>query len=231
MQEFLDAFLDPANVVGHIAYVLLIVSMMMRNMRWLRALAISAGTVSAIYYALLGDYVSVFWESLFTLVNIIQLSLLAIENRRGKFTEEEQLFFETVLQGVERAHARRLIQRGKWQDDPPGTVLIEERTWPRQLKFMVSGHATVTLGGKEVAYVGPGDFLGEMSYLTGKEATATVTSVTPVRYLSFERKVLGELLEKYADLRHALEAGFNRNLVEKLVKANEEKNERKPKTA
>jgi len=48
-EQFLAAFIDPKNLVGHVAYVLLIVSMLMRNMRWLRIFAISAGTISAIY--------------------------------------------------------------------------------------------------------------------------------------------------------------------------------------
>jgi len=223
MQQFLDAFLEPANIVGHIAYVFLIISMMMRTMHWLRLFAIAAGTISAIYYFTLGDYVSVFWESLFSLVNIIQLTLLAIENRRGKFSEEEQVFFESVLRNVERAHARRLIKAGKWQEVDVGETLVVEGTWPKRLKFIVSGHANISVGGKEIAFVGPGDFLGEMSYLTGKAASATATAITPVRFLSFEQSALETQLDKHADLRHALEAGFNRNLVEKLVKANKEK--------
>lgn len=222
MQQFLDAFLDPANLVGHVAYVFLIISMMMRTMHWLRIFAVAAGSISAIYYFTLADYVSMFWESLFSFVNIVQLSLLAIENRRGIFNEYEQLFFETVLQNVERAHARRLIRTANLEEVEAGSVLVTQDTWPKRLKFIVTGHAKISLDGKEIALVGPGDFLGEMSYLTGKAATATVTSLTPLRYLSFERNRLETELEKHASLRHALEAGFNRNLVEKLVKANKE---------
>jgi len=223
MQQFLDAFLEPANIVGHIAYVFLIISMMMRTMHWLRFFAILAGSISAVYYYTLGDYVSVFWESLFSLVNIIQLTLLAIENRRGKFSEEEQLFFESVLRNVERSHARRLIKAGKWQEVDAGETLVVQGTWPKRLKFIVSGHANITVDDREIAFVGPGDFLGEMSFLTGKAASATSTAITPVRFLSFELAHLETHLDKHADLRHALEAGFNRNLVEKLVKANKEK--------
>lgn len=222
MQQFLDAFLDPANLFGHIAYVFLIASMMMRSMHWLRLLAIAAGSISAVYYFSLSDYVSVFWESLFSLVNIFQLAILAVENRRGKFSEEEQLFFESVLRNVERAHARKLIRAGNWCEDSAGTLLIAEGTWPKRVKFIVSGHAKILLDGKEIAIVGPGDFLGEMSYLTGKPANATAVAITPVRFLAFERRKLESQLDKHSELRHALESGFNRNLIEKLVKNNQE---------
>lgn len=222
MQAFIDNFTDPANLVGHIAYVFLIISMMMRTMHWLRFFAIAAGTISAIYYATLGDSVSVFWESLFALVNVVQLTLLAIENRRGKFTEEEKLFFDLVLRSVERAHARKLISKGTWIDVEENEVVVEEGIWPRELKFIIQGHGKVEIDNKQIAWVGPGDFLGEMSYLSGKPASATVIAATRLRILQFDRKTLEKQLEKIPELRHALESGFNRNLVEKLIKANKD---------
>jgi len=72
MAEYLaDFWLDfskSENMIGHLAYALLITSMMMRNINWLRALAIMAGSISAVYYWTLDDKVSMFWETLFTLV-------------------------------------------------------------------------------------------------------------------------------------------------------------------
>ena len=221
--EFLTAFLDPANLVGHIAYVLLIGSMLMRNMNWLRALAIMAGSISAIYYWTLGDYVSMFWESLFSLVNVAQLVILIIENRRGRFSDEEQMFIETCIPDLERLHARRFMKLGAWTEVQEAIELVVEDTCPPDLKFIVSGKARVERNNKRLGKVGRGDFLGEMSYLTGKQASASVISETPVRYLAFSRENLKTHLEKNPEVRHALEASFNRNLVDKLVKTNEAK--------
>ena len=220
LTEFWADFSKPENLVGHIAYVLLIVSMMMRNINWLRALAIMAGTISAIYYWTLGDNVSMFWETMFTLVNVVQLVILQIENRRGSFNEEERFFIKTCLPGIERAHARRLVKLGAWTEVHEETTLITEDTCPQHLKFVVSGNARVLREGRLLGHVGRGDFLGEMSYLTGKTATATAIANEPVQYLAFERKRLREHLEKNPEVRHALEASFNRNLVDKLVKSN-----------
>lgn len=218
MQVFLDAFVDPANLAGHISYILLIVSMMMRTMHWLRVFAISAGLFSAGYYASIGDPISFFWESVFTLVNAVQLLILFIENRRGKFSAEEQMFIDKVLKGVERIHVRRLMKMGAWTEVGENFKLIEEDTEPSNLIFIVSGTASVERKGEQVGHAGTGDFLGEMSYLSGKNATATVISETPMRYLAFDRAALKKHLAKNIEIRHALEAGFNQNLVEKLIK-------------
>jgi len=218
LQEFYVSFIDPANLAGHISYMLLIASMLMRKMHLLRMVAVSAGTFSAFYYSSLGDWVSFFWEVIFTLVNLVQLLILFIENRRGRFTSEEQMFVDMCLQGLERAHARRLVKMGEWVRIPDESVLINEDTTPTHLYFIVDGAARVERQGRSIGLVGPGDFLGEMSYLTGKEATATVRAITPMRCLSFERDGLRQHLTRNPEVRHALEAGFNRNLVDKLTK-------------
>ena len=222
LTEFWSDFSRPENFVGHFAYVLLIISMMMRNMNLLRFFAIMAGSISAIFYFTIGDVVSMFWESMFTLVNLAQFVILQVENRRGKFSEDEAMFIKTCLSGVERAYARRLVKLGAWTEVQENVVLYEENTCPNDLMFLVNGNAKVTRGGQTIGNVSTGDFLGEMSYLTGKKAAATVTTTEPTRFLAFERKMLQEHLEKNIEVRHALEASFNRNLVSKLVSTNEQ---------
>lgn len=221
VQQFVTAFIDPKNLVGHVAYVLLIVSMLMRNMRWLRIFAICAGTVSAIYYWTQADYVSVFWETIFTLVNIGQLFYIAIENSRGRFSKDERYFIETCLPNLERAQARRFVKLGAWTQVSDGAVLITEDTCPQRLKFVVDGTANIIRKTKHLGNVGRGDFLGEMSYLTGKNASASVIAETTLRYLAFDRDVLKLHLDKNPEVRFALESSFNRNLVGKLAKTND----------
>jgi len=220
MQELYDSFFNMTVLPGHISYVLLITSMLMRRMVWLRTIAVAAGSFSSFYYITIFDYVSAFWEGVFTLVNLAQLAIIAFENRKARFTAEEQLFIDVALQHVDQAHCRRVVRLGNWIDEADSVVLITEDTAPDLLYFVVNGTARVDRHGQQVGIVGPGDFLGEMSYLTGKKATATVTTVTPMRFLVFDRAQLRSYLVKFPEVRHALESGFNRNLVDKLVKLN-----------
>ena len=218
LAEFWAAFSNPENLIGHVAYVLLITSMLMRSMNWLRFLAILAGAVSAVYYWVLDDYVSMFWESLFSLVNLAQLALLQIENRRGSFSDEEKMFIKTCLVGIESAYARKLMKLGAWIEVHEGATLITQGTCPLHLKFLVSGGARIEKDGQLVGRVKAGDFLGEMSFLTRSKASASVIATEPTRYLAFERMALSEHLAKNQVVRHAIEASFNVNLVDKLTK-------------
>ena len=215
--EFWSDFVRPEHIVGHIAYVLLIVSMMMRSMNWLRFFAILAGAISSSYYAILGDYVSMFWEALFSLVNLAQLIILKIENRRGRFSEEEGLFIRACLGGVERAHAKKLMKLGAWTEVQEDVTLITQGETPDELKYLVSGEARIERDGEMIDTSKRGEFIGEMSYLSNQPATATVVTTEPTRFLAFDQTRLREFLQKNPDVRHALEASFNRDLVGKLT--------------
>ena len=221
--EFLlEQFTSPGKLVGHLSYVLLVSSMMMRSMKWLRAIAISAGIVSAFYgYFFLKDFVTVFWEVIFVSVNLIQLLLLEFENRRAKFSEDEQIFIKAAVPKVERAHARRLLRLARHEELEAGTVLTTESQPVEKLWFVIEGAVRVDKGGSMVGVCGHDDFIGEIGFMLGTTASATAVVTNSIRCLSFDHPPLQALLAKDEQLRHALESSFNRNLVDKLVKSNE----------
>lgn len=65
----------------------------------------------------------------------------------------------------------------------PGQVVIHEGQPAETFYILVSGNVEVTRQGKKAARLGPGDFFGEISMLTGGPATATVTADGPVEVL------------------------------------------------
>lgn len=221
---FIEQFASPGKLVGHLSYVLLVASMMMRTMKWLRMIAISAGVVSAFYgYFFLHDFVTVFWEIIFVSVNLVQLLLLEFENSRARFSEDEARFVKAAVPGVEKAHARRLLRLARHVEHEAGTVLTTEGQPVDTLTFIVEGAVRVDKGGTMIGVCGHDDFIGEIAFMVGANAKATATAIVTnsVRCLAFDHAALRAMLDKDNHLRHALESSFNRNLVGKLVKSNE----------
>ncbi|MHB8466970.1 MAG: Crp/Fnr family transcriptional regulator [Acidimicrobiales bacterium] len=66
---------------------------------------------------------------------------------------------------------------------PTGTVLCQEGRVGREAFVIVDGEAAVTVGGTEIARLGPGSFCGEMALLERDRRSATVTTVTPTEVL------------------------------------------------
>ena len=78
----------------------------------------------------------------------------------------------------------------------PGTVLCREGRTGTEFFVIVDGDADVTRGGKKIATLTGGDFVGEIALLTTAKRTATVTVTTPLRCFvltqSAFRRVLAE---------------------------------------
>lgn len=221
LQDFVVRMSDPRHLLTHLPYALLVISMLMNDMGWLRAIAIAAGIIRIVNRSFFEiDPVIVFWEVIFVAVNVVQLAILWYYARRHRFSEDEQRFAAIMPAGVDRRTIRRLLRLAKLRHAEEGQALTEEGKPVDDLAFIADGVLQIEQGGRIVAVCGPGDFVGEMSFVTGAAASATAIAAKPLRYLAFEQAKLRAAVQSDGDLRQALDASFNRNLVGKLAKAN-----------
>lgn len=221
----LDALLaglsDPVILFGHFTYFLLIVSMLMRRMVTLRLLAVASGLAKIVYRGFfMVDPVSVLWESIFVLVNIIQLLLIWYYEYHHRFDDEHQHFAQNMPDSVDRSAVKRLLDQSDLQKLQPEQVITREGEKVTELIYIADGIVKIERGDRVVAICGPGDYVGELSFLSGNPATATATVVKPTRALVFDQARLATAIAGDAQLRRALESALNRNLAGKLVRAN-----------
>ncbi len=207
------------EVVGHATYMLLIASMLMRDMAWLRTIAIISALLK-IYYRLylVPDVVSAFWESLFVLVNVGQLLLTWWLNARMVFTEDERVFITAACPNLSNHRARKLLRCGQWSQSAGTKVLTRQGQPVDHLVFVARGMVEIERNGEVVATCGHGDFVGEMSFITGNPASATAIALAETVYLALDKEKVREALAADHHLRDALQYSFNKNLVEKLAK-------------
>ena len=82
-----------------------------------------------------------------------------------------------------KAELRELAKSADELDLRQGTVLTREGRPGREFFVLIEGTVDVTQKGKKVAELKGGDWLGEISLLTEKPRTATVTASSPVDVL------------------------------------------------
>ena len=221
MDLSLDSALSLGGAVGHLSYFLLVLSMLMRRIGALRVLAIGSAIAGITYDAVwLKDPVGVFWESLLLMVNLGQLGLMHMENRRATFSSEERSFVRRALEGLNPGQQRRLLDAGLWYTGQPDTVLAREGQAVGQLVYLAAGEAVISVGDIRVAACHAGAFVGEMTVMTQEPATGTAVLSQSSRYWAIDARVLRQLASADPDIRRALEASFARNVRDKLVEAN-----------
>ena len=100
-----------------------------------------------------------------------------------------------------------------------GSVLTKEGTPGRECFVIADGKARVTIGGRKVGEVGPGECVGEMALLDGGQRTATVTADSPMNtyvlsvsefrsLLRVSPSILGKIATSLARRLRAREADY-----------------------
>ncbi|HEX7706675.1 MAG TPA: cyclic nucleotide-binding domain-containing protein [Thermoanaerobaculia bacterium] len=105
-----------------------------------------------------------------------------------------------------------------------GSVIITEGDPGDSMYLIASGEVKVftrgsgTSGTVYLARLGDGDFFGEVSVLTGKPRTATITASQRSELLRLDREKLAGVLEKFPGLRKVLD-NFYKQRAEHTVEA------------
>jgi CRP-like cAMP-binding protein len=80
-------------------------------------------------------------------------------------------------------------------DLPEGKVIIKEGDTGREFFVLIEGTADVERGGRKVAAIGPGDFVGEIALIAKTPRNATITTTSPVRTLVITDRAFRQLLD------------------------------------
>jgi CRP-like cAMP-binding protein len=113
----------------------------------------------------------------------------------GKNTKIELLKRVPLFAGCSKKELRELAARTDEIDLKDGYVLMREGRPGREFVVLVEGTAAVTKDGKNLAELGPGDWVGEIALLTNVPRTATVTATSPIRVLVITDRSFRRLVE------------------------------------
>jgi cAMP-dependent protein kinase regulator len=107
-----------------------------------------------------------------------------------------------------------------------GNVVITEGDPGTSMYLIASGEVKVytrgTAGTVYLANLGEGDFFGEVSVLTGKPRTATITASQRTELLRLDKEKLDGVLSKYPGIRKVLDAFYKKranHTVEAMIES------------
>lgn len=112
-------------------------------------------------------------------------------------------------------HLAELGRRGAVVERREGEVLVRQGEHSDHVFVVLSGKARVELDGREVdPPVAAGECIGELAVLDARPRAATVTTVTPMRLLSFTSEEFAAALDEVPGLRDHVTRALTRRLRE-----------------
>lgn len=203
-----------ANVLFCVAYVA-------RDMAKLRGITMVACVCTFPYFYFQPSplWSAMFWQAAFFVINGVNLTILLLERRPVILTEEQQRLHLMTFHRMSPREMLKVLRIAQWHELESGEAMITEGDFINRLMLIYEGTARVTLEGRFKAHLGPGEFVGEMSYLTGKQTSADVIASEPLRFLSWERRDLDLLYLKEPALKDIMQSIIGVDLAEKLRKS------------
>jgi CRP/FNR family transcriptional regulator, cyclic AMP receptor protein len=119
----------------------------------------------------------------------------------------ERLAGVPIFAGCSRKELLTIAKVVRTIEHDPGDAIAEEGQPGAGLFVIEEGEADVTIGGRTINHLGPGDFFGELALLDGGPRTATVVATTPMQLFALTEWVFRGLLVEHPSIAfHALEA-------------------------
>jgi hypothetical protein len=133
-------------------------------------------------------------------------------------------FLQTPLfEGFDQQELAAIIKGLSFVGCEPGDVLVGEGAPGESMFIIVTGKAKAYVRDRKGNYMkikelSDGDFFGEVSVLTGKPRTATITAATEIELLELDKKTLDGITQRYPHVREVLQ-DFQKKRAQEAVEA------------
>jgi len=212
--------LTPDAVLLQFGFLMLgvaVVAPRLHHVRLLVGLAALAWLARAL---MAGDMLSAGWTGALLALCVVMAGKTMVGDAMVQFSDDEKRMLDTLFSDLPRSRARHLFDQGVWLTGKAGDTLTYEGELVSHLYYLAEGEARVLAMGQQVGLCHAGDLIGELTVLSGENATATVILNTPARFWCAPAEDLRPYVEAHEDVRRAIEHGFATVLKAKLRASN-----------
>ena len=201
--------------IVNLGYALMLVAQAIRNILVLRVILILAQGAFITYGMITSNVSMIIWNTVFILINVYQ-SVILIKQRSPVVIPEDIVdIYEKVFSEMSKREFIYFWQIGK-KVDFNGEIIIREGEHQDNLYLIIEGEATVISNKKEIATLRRGDFLAEMSLLSGEPASADVMCRDEVTCITWSRENLDNLKKLNYKLWSKLQHILSKDLISKV---------------
>jgi Popeye-like protein len=209
------------NVLDNLANLIFVSAYWVKDILWLRLLAIVGSLVVIPYYLLQTDplWTPMMWSCVFISIHATRAWGIMKERRPVAFTSDEQLLYDKTFSALSPRQFKRLLAIGEWQDLERGYVLHSTGNPSDSLEAVVRGELEARRHGRVLGHARPGDLAGLASVLGGSPELFDATVTQPARVMRWRVADLQKLGRVDESLTSALRKIAAAAIAEKLIRA------------
>ena len=205
-----------ATIAGHLAFGLIAFSFLVKDILWLRLVSILASSFSVFYNWVIPTepmWLAINWNFVFIGLNMYHIAVIIYEKRPIKMAAKDKELYETLFKDLSPVEYLKITKIANWKKFKKGDTLIRENHLVTDLILIYNGTVDVMVKGKKVAELKDGQFVGEMSFLTEKSATADCVVRHSTECLMWKQPEFKELLKRNPSLYYTIQGLLSNQLI------------------
>ena len=209
-----------ATIAGHLAFGLIAFSFLVKDILYLRLVSVLASLFSVFYnYTIPIEpmWLAINWNIVFIVVNIYHIAVLIYEKRPVQMSPKYKELYETMFKDMTPVEFLKITKIADWIHFKEGEVITQQKHTVDTLNLIYNGTVNVTVDGSTVAQLKDGQFVGEMSFLTEKPATATCVVKHDTELLVWPQKEFKDLLKRNPSLYFTIQSLLSAQVSSALV--------------
>ena len=208
------------DITGHLAFGLIAFSFLVKDIFWLRVMSITASAFSIFYNYFIPPipmWIAIFWNGVFIVVNLYHIAILIYEKRPVKMSPKDRELYDTMFKSMSPVEFLKITKIAKWKKFKVGDEIITQSKPVKDLHLIYNGTVDVVVGIEPVAELKDGQFVGEMSFLTEKPATATCVVRHETECLVWDQQSFKDLLKRNPSLYFSIQSLLSAQVSDALV--------------
>ena len=213
-----------ATIAGHLAFGLIAFSFLVKDILYLRVVSILASLFSVFYNYTIPEeplWLAINWNFIFIAVNVYHVAILIYEKRPVHMTDKEKELYETMFRGLTPVEFLKITKVAEWKKFNSPLPIIQQGKPVNDLILIYNGMVDVLANDKKVAELKDGQFVGEMSFLTEKPATATCRVEHNTECLVWNQKDFKDLLKRNPSLYFTIQSLLSEQVSNNLVSSSQ----------
>ena len=208
------------DITGHLAFGLIAFSFLVKDIFWLRVMSITASAFSIFYNYFIPPipmWIAIFWNGVFIVVNLYHIASLIYEKRPVKMSPKDRELYDTMFKSMSPVEYLKITKLAKWKKFKKNAKIITQSKPVKDLHLIYNGTVDVVVGIEPVAELKDGQFVGEMSFLTEKPATATCVVRHETECLVWDQQSFKDLLKRNPSLYFSIQSLLSAQVSDALV--------------
>ena len=205
-----------ATIAGHLAFGLIAFSFLVKDILWLRLVSILASSFSVFYNWVIPIqpmWIAIHWNFVFIALNLYHIAVIIYEKRPIKMAPKDKELYETLFKELSPVEYLKISKVAQWKTYKSGETIIRQEHMVPDLILIYNGTVDVAVDGKSVARLKDGQFVGEMSFLTEKSATATCIVKHDTECLVWKQPEFKDLLKRNPSLYYTIQGLLSNQLI------------------